>query len=217
LNIGFRIADEEEFDIFIFHDVDLLPSKELKEHYITKPKDNPVHIAAVWDRYGSNPSYFGGIVAFNRKMFKKINGFPNNFWGWGGEDDELLKRTKKFYSITKPTRGYIVDLENLNLEQKLDYLRENDLKFMKKREALEKHAETWKINGLNEIEQIGNINMIIHGESKCGDNCERLLIDLPESENAEPLIAKEGTALAVTKEFQQDLFKQDIEEQIAEN
>lgn len=217
LNIGFQFADDEGYDIFIFHDVDLLPSPELKEYYINKPKDKPVHIASVWNRYGSNPSYFGGIVAFDRKMFKKINGFPNNFWGWGGEDDELLKRTKKFYDVLKPTKGSIYDLEKLNLQQKLDYLRENELKFMKKREALAEHDTTWKKNGLNEISSIGNINLIIHGESSCGENCERVLITLPESDDAEQLIAKEGTALEVTKDFQQDLFKQEIEQQIEEN
>lgn len=217
LNIGFQIADDEGYDIFIFHDVDLLPSPELKEFYINKPKDKPVHIAAVWNRYGSNPSYFGGIVAFDRKMFKKINGFPNNFWGWGGEDDELLKRTKKFYDILKPTKGSIFDLEKLNLEEKLEYLRENELKFMKKREALAEHDATWKQNGLNEIRSVANINTIIHGESKCGDNCERILIELPESENAESLVGKEGTALEVTKDIQQELFKQEVEDQIEEN
>jgi hypothetical protein len=99
LNIGFEIADSENYDHFIFHDVDLLPSEELKEYYIKTPSDRPVHIASVWERYGSNPNYFGGIVSFNREMFKQINGYPNNFWGWGGEDDELLKRTQKFYTL----------------------------------------------------------------------------------------------------------------------
>jgi hypothetical protein len=216
LNTGFQLADDEGFDIFIFHDVDLLPSNELKEYYINKPKDKPVHIAAVWDRYGSNPSYFGGIVAFNRKMFKKINGFPNNFWGWGGEDDELLKRTKKFYDILKPTKGSIRDLENLNLEQKLEYLRENELKFMKKREALAEHEETWNKNGINEISQIMNINFIIIGESICGENCERLLIDLYLQESGESLVGKEGAPLEITKDIQQELFKQEVEAQIEE-
>ena len=39
--------------------------------------------------------YFGGITSFSASQFRQINGFPNNFWGWGGEDDELYKRTKK--------------------------------------------------------------------------------------------------------------------------
>ena len=116
LNVGFVLAKSEGYTNFIFHDVDLIPIAGLKEYYITNPQDKPVHIAAVWDRYGTNPNYFGGIVAFNSEMFERINGFPNNFWGWGGEDDELLKRTKKFYNIFKVAKGRIQDLENLNLD-----------------------------------------------------------------------------------------------------
>ena len=28
----------------------------------------------------------------SKEFFEKINGFSNDFWGWGGEDDELLQR-----------------------------------------------------------------------------------------------------------------------------
>ena len=87
LNIGFEYAVKEGYNNFIFHDADLLPSDELKEYYENIPEIGPVHIAAVWDRYGSNQKYFGGIVVFNKKMFERINGYPNDFWGWGGEDD----------------------------------------------------------------------------------------------------------------------------------
>lgn len=43
-------------------------------------------------RYSGNPKYIGGAVAFSAEDFRKINGFPNTFWGWGGEDDEMYKR-----------------------------------------------------------------------------------------------------------------------------
>lgn len=33
-------------------------------------------------RYNENPHYFGGIVAFTRAQFLKVNGFPNTFWGY---------------------------------------------------------------------------------------------------------------------------------------
>ena len=203
LNIGFVLANAEGYTNFIFHDVDLLPDG-LREYYTTNPTNNPVHIAAVWDRYGSNPNYFGGIVAFNREMFEKINGFPNNFWGWGGEDDELLKRTKKFYDILKVKKGKIVDLEKLNLEQKLEYLKENELKFMKKREALAEHEATWKRNGLS------NLVFVEVEEKPCGKNCEIHVVNL-ESDTNEALSEEKGEALEVSKDIPQELFRQEVQ------
>ena len=177
LNIGFKFAEQEGFTNFIFHDVDLLPSAELKKYYTDAPDKNPIHIAAVWSRYGKNPYYFGGIVAFNKQMFNKINGFPNNFWGGGGEDDELYKRTKPYYTITKSKNGSIRDLENMNLQQKLWYLKDNDLKFMQKREALAEHDRTWQTNGLNNIKNLAAFEESI---TSCGENCERILVNLKD-------------------------------------
>lgn len=182
LNIGFNLAEKEGYNNFVFHDVDLLPSEELKQYYTNVPTGGPVHIASVWDRYNSNQRYFGGIVAFNKEMFEKINGYPNNFWGWGGEDDELYNRTEHFYSIVKPTQGTITDLENMNLQQKLDYLKENKLKFMKKREALDKHDDEWEINGLNKIvEDFSQIKIV--SRDSCGVNCLRIVVELLDITN----------------------------------
>ena len=95
LNIGFEIASKEGCQVFVLHDVDLLPSKELMPWYTRLPSEQPVHIARVWSRYNDNLKYFGGIVAFSEDHYRKINGFPNNFWGWGGEDDEMFKRIQE--------------------------------------------------------------------------------------------------------------------------
>ncbi len=174
LNIGFKYALKQGYDNFIFHDVDLLPSEELKKYYTTIPTNEPVHIAAVWDRYNGNPNYFGGIVAFNENMYKKINGYPNDFWGWGGEDDELQKRTAPFYKIFKVKEGSIRDLENMSLQQKLEYLDENQLKFMQKREALARHNATWQTNGLNSL-SYREVEII-----PCGEQCERIVVELAQ-------------------------------------
>jgi hypothetical protein len=37
------------------------------------------------------PSYVGGVICLNREDYIKVNGFSNNFWGWGGEDDDVQR------------------------------------------------------------------------------------------------------------------------------
>ena len=37
---------------------------------------------------------FGGVSAMSTKDFKKVNGYSNKFWGWGGEDDDMRQRIK---------------------------------------------------------------------------------------------------------------------------
>uniref|UniRef100_K3X9X5 Galactosyltransferase C-terminal domain-containing protein n=1 Tax=Globisporangium ultimum (strain ATCC 200006 / CBS 805.95 / DAOM BR144) TaxID=431595 RepID=K3X9X5_GLOUD len=151
LNAGSDIA-RNDYDVFIFHDVDLLPGDDLGQYYAHNPVDGPFHIARVWDRYNSNPKYFGGIVAFSRRDFIKINGFPNNFWGWGGEDDELYCRVvKKKLTIHAPLSGTITDLEEMKLEDKLEALRATKWKCTVKRELLKEHVRTWKHNGIKSL------------------------------------------------------------------
>jgi hypothetical protein len=107
-NIGFIEAQKENCDYIVIHDVDMIPV-DVDYSY----SNVPVHLAT--DNIPFE-SYFGGITMFPTDIFEKINGYPNNFWGWGGEDDELYNRTKKFARIVKAKEGSIRDLENLNLE-----------------------------------------------------------------------------------------------------
>ncbi|CAM9824128.1 unnamed protein product [Scytosiphon promiscuus] len=152
LNIGFDLARREGCGAFLLHDVDLLPSDELARWYSTVP-ERPVHVAKVWKQYSNNPKYFGGVVAFNRQDFEAINGFPNTFWGWGGEDDEMYSRiVEAKLEPQKAEEGEFTDLEGLDLTSKLDLLRKNkQWKCQVKREALEEHSKTWRQNGLADL------------------------------------------------------------------
>lgn len=38
------------------------------------------------------PQYFGGVSALTPDQYLKMNGFPNEYWGWGGEDDDIATR-----------------------------------------------------------------------------------------------------------------------------
>ena len=177
LNIGFDYALKRSekhpprHNIFIFHDVDLLPQADLGDWYAKYPSQ-PIHIARVWDRYNNNQKYFGGIVSFSEEDTKRINGYPNTFWGWGGEDDEMQKRLETTnITWSAPDNGTIVDLEDMDLTTKLGFLKENkSWKCMVKWEALEEHEKTWKTNGLADlsydIKNISRLDKDDDGESK---------------------------------------------------
>lgn len=47
--------------------------------------------------------FFGGVSGLTVEQFQKINGFPNAFWGWGGEDDDLWNR----YRLPGPRGGSV--------------------------------------------------------------------------------------------------------------
>jgi hypothetical protein len=91
LNIGFLEADKD-IDYFVFHDVDMLPDG-VDYSYC----DLPTHLACSASQFNFSlpyQGYFGGVTLFPRKTFELINGFDNEYWGWGGEDDDILHRCK---------------------------------------------------------------------------------------------------------------------------
>lgn len=178
LNIGYVLAKQEGFDTFIFHDVDLLPSLNMMLYYRTRPTGrSPIHIAKVWNRYNSNPNYFGGIVSFSEDQFESINGFPNNFWGWGGEDDEMKLRSKDQGLVpSAPVEGEIDDMEEMSLDQKLTHLRgHQEWKCQKKTELLHEHAATWALNGLSNL---GNVAEMIQQRCQLNKDCVKITVEI---------------------------------------
>jgi hypothetical protein len=58
-------------------------------------------------------------------------------------------------TATFPTFGTITDMENMNLKNKLDFLRENKVwKCMNKIELLQEHSD-WTQNGLSSLKYKG--------------------------------------------------------------
>jgi hypothetical protein len=61
-------------------------------------------------------------------QFKKINGFANSFYGWGGEDDDLYHRIQeqKFQVFRSPAniaRFFMLKHNKVHLNQKWKYTR----------------------------------------------------------------------------------------------
>jgi N-terminal region of glycosyl transferase group 7/N-terminal domain of galactosyltransferase len=162
LNVGFRIASERGFNAFCFHDVDLIPKDGLKEYYSMPPFDRPIHIAATWTRY-SYSHYIGGVLTLSSAHFQACNGYPNNFWGWGGEDDEFSFRMD-VNNIPKPVtpsqQDLLIDLEEqflkthggsragMSKKEGGDDLVRNLIK----RELLQECKTNWRSNGLSSLQ-----------------------------------------------------------------
>ncbi|XP_051013729.1 beta-1,4-galactosyltransferase 1 [Acomys russatus] len=105
LNVGFQEALKDyDYNCFVFSDVDLIP---MDDHNAYRCFSQPRHISVAMDKFGfSLPyvQYFGGVSALSKQQFLAINGFPNNYWGWGGEDDDIFNRlVHKGMSISRPS------------------------------------------------------------------------------------------------------------------
>tara|TARA_R110000796_G_scaffold133553_2_gene249169 strand:+ start:1668 stop:3194 length:1527 start_codon:yes stop_codon:yes gene_type:complete len=94
INIGFDI-EKDNFNVFSFHDVDMLPIDDSCQ-YACGDK-NPIHLSNIVGQFSGkyNPRYFGGVCVFKKQQFLDINGFYNDFWGWGAEDDDLNIRMER--------------------------------------------------------------------------------------------------------------------------
>jgi hypothetical protein len=178
LNAGFIMATatnradlygsgfSQHFNSFCFHDVDLLPGSSLGPWYAKYP-ERPIHVGSAWGRY-PYPNYIGGILTLSYRDVRACNGFPNNFWGWGGEDDEMFARLRdaNLLPVEKVPAGIaaseniIEDLEETIIKEKGGERAGTSVKDggrvewrnMLKHEGIERHASTWRSNGINLVD-----------------------------------------------------------------
>ena len=99
--------------LWCFHDCDMLPDPSLAAHYLRRDDDddddddespreqrNTRHptrggfvrvLEAGGCRYDAD-GCFGGVTVYDERGFIATNGYPNGFWGWGGEDNAQFLR-----------------------------------------------------------------------------------------------------------------------------
>ena len=87
-NIGFleALKENKNYNRILFNDVDNYPLDKNLINYNTKV-DKVNH-------FFGNKKWLGGFFMINKSIFQKVNGYSNNFWGWGGEDQDLQNRLK---------------------------------------------------------------------------------------------------------------------------
>ncbi|XP_029535724.1 beta-1,4-galactosyltransferase 3 [Oncorhynchus nerka] len=148
MNVGFREAmREEDWDCLFFHDVDLIPEDDRNTYMCDA---NPKHTAIAMDKFGYKlpyKMYFGGVSALSPLHYLKMNGFPNNYWGWGGEDDDIGVRVSLGgMFISRPS----VKVGRYKMiKHKLD--KGNDVN-PRRFNMLAKTRQTWKLDGMNTVE-----------------------------------------------------------------
>ena len=201
-NIGFEIANKDyKYDNYIFSDIDTIPDYNLIKYYCEKLK-YPISLALRGTRYTKNINekenkqmnketnkqtnkqkiFLGALLGFNDKQFKKINGYPNNFWGWGGEDEALKSRlvNSGIGTFYYPINGSIIDMEETK-EMKTINTVHNKLKNEKKEEVkyekLNEDLTSWKNNGLS------NLNYKVLDTKKINTKTTQIKVDLMKKED----------------------------------
>lgn len=168
LNTGYLVARKNaRYDRYIFHDVDLFPSQSIYELYFVEPKKQIHYIIPKEEHKYNFDNYFGGVVGLTDEVYQKINGYPNNFFGWGGEDDSLYNRiAENNIEIYRPTNGgYELAIHDapttseINSEKQKNVL--NDLK-------------EWRFNGINQLTNLLFINV---------EKDEKIMNNFPQNTN----------------------------------
>lgn len=89
---GLRPGDRQPFTCVAIHDVDRFPStsnRSCASHtrtYYTCPTYAPVVLHP--------ESYTGGVLLMRPALFRAVNGFSNEYWGWGHEDNDFYLRLR---------------------------------------------------------------------------------------------------------------------------
>lgn len=181
LNVGADLARKSNSSYIILHDVDILPDDDLIDYYLTEPKTDEVwHIGKQITKYKYN-TFFGAANSFSLKTFKKINGYPNSFWGWGGEDDCLLIRftNLKNAKIIRPNKGMYKELQ-------VEVIRQDPLREELKTKKIINDKKNWTNDGFNQISyEIFNIENLNSSTQKITVNLllDKFKIDPPKEQD----------------------------------
>jgi|TARA_B110000977_G_scaffold179276_1_gene237719 hypothetical protein len=93
-NVAAKHAFEDGCDYIVWHDIDMIPEEDGGADY-SFPSTTPIHIATSISQMDYNlkyEEYFGGAVLFSKEQVEKTNGYSNDYWDWGMEDDDLFWR-----------------------------------------------------------------------------------------------------------------------------
>jgi len=172
VNCGVKIAGNN-FDYYCIHDVDMLPVN-CSYGYPSSPLRLVSHANSNQGRRDFPSVFFSGIISITKDDFYSVNGFSNNFWHWGKEDDNfLLRLLLKGINPVIDEQGCIEEIDDST--DRYNIREENEIKTDKKKAKFyikRNHKNQQKVAR-------GLINP--HGEGL--SNVEYALICLEQHEN----------------------------------
>jgi hypothetical protein len=175
LNVAVKKAIEEGFQNVILGDSDLICNKitieksieNLKEYdaispfhqnvtYLNKNQSTEFILNLDFNSLISLPEFkekratiiplAGGVICFKTETYKLIGGYPENFEGWGGEDDLVSFKIGKClkYGVMKNARAFHLYHDDPTVTAELNYhLKGLAIRSFSKEDILKKSEEEW--------------------------------------------------------------------------
>ena len=183
LNVGFK-EFQHQTNYFITNDVDINPKeKTIQNLYASEIEENNLIMGIYNNKHGT----LGGLVKFKHDHIFRVNGFPNDIWGWGSEDGALRVRTEifnikfqpHFLVTTKERDDQHFRCFNDEQERVKSNQRQNSKKYVKA-------AQTDKFRSLSKEQQhnfvfqsgLNNIEYKIIERCQLGTFVERILVEI---------------------------------------
>lgn len=92
-NVGFDLT-KEKYDYFCFHDVDLVPVNSDCDYSYLAGAAKLSYYVSQFNFVPRPECELGGVMVFDKKSYQDVNGYSNEYWGWGAEDDDLGERCR---------------------------------------------------------------------------------------------------------------------------
>ena len=154
LNIAFA-EFKSKTKYYITNDIDINPPEKcIEQYFFPEVPDNTVK-----GIYTSHCNTLGGIIKISDILIHKINGFPNNIWGWGCEDKALQNRSE-YYNIKKETNmtnnkqhpEYLQRFDDVNDRERVNVSKNNQIHYDQfKRLTAEQKLHTIQESGITNI------------------------------------------------------------------
>lgn len=114
LNAGFLLLAGSGYDCFVIHDVDTVCGPRESVAYRCPSGDRPLHLTPPGLHPRDNyPEFLGGNIVFTPAQFALVNGFQHSFWGWGKEDNNMVRRLQ-LHGMWPPERPNVRPRDELN-------------------------------------------------------------------------------------------------------